>query len=337
MKYRYCLNKDNQLLIKPPKTKKLLKLNGKFGLDKQNQLIWRLNEPASWRREYNLPNKITFKGRWQLNPNYDLELVLDETKEQFKGDKLALQGEIISIDNDALAFAIKGMDRRGQTHIQLLKLSGSWQADEYNRISFMVEKKNSSPDVLTFKNAWQINKNQQIIYAYEKTSLKIKTKTSHALAFKGFWEINRSNRLTYILSRSSESRFDFRAQIESPNLYPKEGVIKYRLGIGLKDSRLYRTKIISLYGTWKFSRKTSLIFEMEYTKGEIHTLEFGAEINFKENNRVAFNLRNEKGQKLGASVIFTHRFIRRLDSAFFLRLKQFVRERGIEAGLKIPF
>src|SRR3989338_5017485 len=106
MKYRYSVNNNNQLLIKPSKAKVAIPVRGRFSVDKSNQLIYWLNEPASWRRLYNLPAKVSFIGNWQLNSNYDLELNLDETKSQYKGDRLILKGEIISTDRDTLAFEI---------------------------------------------------------------------------------------------------------------------------------------------------------------------------------------------------------------------------------------
>jgi len=97
-----------------------------------------------------------------------------------------------------LVFEVKSTDREGQTHIQLLKLSGSWQADEFNRLSFLVKRK-IQPDILTLGGIWQLNKNQQIIYTYEKTDLKTKTKYARTLTFLGFWQIDSTKRLTYIL------------------------------------------------------------------------------------------------------------------------------------------
>ena len=162
MRYKYSVNRGNQLLIKKSRLKKPLLTNGKFDINKDNRLVYWLNEPLAWRTRYNLPGRIAFEGKWQLNPNYDLELVLDETKEQFKGDRLVLKGEIISTDEDVLVFEMvsynKGLSptelkrsyAKGtvpELHIQLLKLSGFWKADEANRLNFVVEKK-VSPDTL---------------------------------------------------------------------------------------------------------------------------------------------------------------------------------------------
>lgn len=335
VKNRYSVDNHNRLIIK--RNHKNLTADGRLGIDKNNRLFYWLNEPSAWRKTYALANKIVFTGNWRLNSNYDLELNLNETKDQFQGERLIIKGEIISIETDTLVFQVKSYDKQGLLHIQLLSLSGSWQADEYNRISFAVKKK-TSPDVLTLEGTWQINKNQQIAYAYEKTDLKRKTKICNTLTFRSFWEINSSNRLTYILSRSSQSRFDFRVQAETPNLYPQEGIIKYCLGIGLREKSPTRFKIISLYGAWKFSRKLGLIFQMDYGQGEIHNLEFGADISLSQKDKITFSLKDKRGEPLGLEITFTHRFLEKLDAEAFLRLKETLkRESAIEAGIRIPF
>lgn len=327
------MNKNNQLLIRPPKAKKSLLADGKFSIDESNQLNYWLNEPSSWRRIYNLPNKVTFIGNWRLNPNYDLVLNLDETKDQYKGDRLVLKGEIISTDRDILAFQMKSYDRDGLLQIQILKLSITLFADESNRLCFMVKK--LRPDTLTLAGSWEVNENQQIIYEYERIDLKTKTKICNSLIFRGFWQIGSANRLTYILKHSSDSRFDFRAQIETPNIYPKEGVIKYRLGLGIRENKS-REKIISLYGAWKFSRNLGLVFEIDYNGEGFESIEFAADVSFQKNT-ISFGLKNKEGEPLGIALTFTHRFLKELDAEVFLRLKALEEESAVEVGLRIPF
>jgi len=329
-KVKFDLDTDNRLVIK--QRNRRLVADGRFKADKENRLIYLLNEPPAWRRKYLLPTKIVFKGHWRLNPNYDLELSLDE----YKDNHLVLKGEIISTDNDTLVFEIKSYDKAGQNHIQILKLEGLWKADEYSRINFVVKKK-ASPDTLVLGASWQVNQNQQITYTYEKTDLKRKTKSIQTLLFEGFWRIDESNRLTYILSRSSDSRFDFRAQLESPSIYPQEGQIKYRLGVGLRDDKKLKAKSIALYGAWKFNRKAGLNFEIDYGEGKIQSIEFGANINLSKKGEVTFSLTNKRKEPLGMQVAFTHRFLEKLDAEAFVRLKKLQQENRIEAGVKIPF
>lgn len=347
MKYKYAVNSKNQLLIKSRQDKRATAVNGSFGVDKNNQLIYWLNQPSRWRREYSLPNKIRFTGKWRINSEHNLQLVLNETKDQYSGNRLTLNGRIISIDNNSLVFEIITRNKRvdlsprkgaqAQTQIRLLKLNGLWKADEYNRLSFMVKKK-VSPDTLILEGAWQVNQHQQIIYNFEKINRKTKSKTMNTLVFEGFWQINDRNRLTYILERSWKSRFDFRVQVETPNIYPRQGVIKYRLGIGIRQKRQSRARIISLYGTWKFSRKAGLIFKMNYGKGKLHSIRFGTSINLNTRDKIVFSLTNKRKQPLGLCITFSHRFLKQLDAETFLRLKRILgEETAIETGLNIPF
>jgi hypothetical protein len=335
MKNKYAVDNLNRLLIKQ-KEKTLLAL-GEFSIDQKNRLLYWLNEPDSWRREYGLPKKVIFKGSWNLTRNHDLVLVLDRTEEQLQGDVLNIKGNIISTDRDALAFEIKTYDQNGLLHIRILRLSVIWLTDETNRLSLLVKK--SPPDIITLEGKWEINKAQQVTYTYEKTDLKTKDKTLKTLAFEGFWQISSANKLTYILKHSSESKFDFRVQIETPTIYPQKGVIKYRIGIGLKGLSPQGTvpKIISLYGDWKFSRNLGLSYQMDYGRGDIHEIQFAAEVNFDKRNSIIFALKNQKGEPLGISVTFEHRFLQRLDGRAYLRLKKLKEASGIEAGIRIPF
>jgi hypothetical protein len=334
MKYRYGTDENNQLLLRPVASGLPLVVDGNFGVDKENNLIYLLNSPSPWKREYRLPAKIVFKGSWHLTPNYDLEMALDENRGQFGRDTLLLRGEIISTDRDTLAFEIKSYDRRGLAHIQILKLAVTWLTDETNRIIFIVKKR--PPDILTLESGWQLNQNQQIAYKYEKADLKSKSKTTNFLTFNGFWQISSANKLTYILSHSSQSRFEFRCQIETPTIYPQKGMIKYRLGMGLRQEARGE-KIVCLYGEWKFSRKLGLFFQMDYGEGRIQEIKFGSDIYFDKSNKVTFVLKDKSGQPIGISVMFTHRFLKNLDAEYFLRLQSAQKEPRVDAGLKLTF
>lgn len=328
----FAVNQDNQLLIKPKGAKKPIKVDGQFSLDKDNNLIY-----AAWQREYSVPNKIKFRGFWRLDPEHNLELYLDKTKQQFKGDRLTLRGKIFCTKTRSFVFQINSRDKRGVNRFSFLKLSGVWQADRFNRIIFQVRKK-VKPDTLVLKGAWQVNKNQQIVYEHEKTKIKTKRKIKNALAFSGFWQISSSKRLRYILSGSSQSGFDFRVQVQTPNLYPKKGAIKYRLGIGAKeDLKPARIQVITLYGSWKFSRSLGLYFEMDYGQGKLRRMVFDTEVNLSQRDKVIFKLRDKQGRRLGISVIFRRRFLPKHDAEWFLRLKRDFRERKIDTGVRFEF
>jgi len=330
------INRHNQPAAKVPAGNKQKLLKGEFKLDENNNLIYFINKPASWCRKYNIPNKIEFRGKWRLTSNHDLALDIEEKEERWQKKSLVLKGEVLDCKENCLIFKVKSRLSPALTRFSLLKLKGRWRADKFNRITFEVSKK-EKPDILTFKGAWSLNGNQQIIYKYEK----LKTKFKRGLIFRGFWDISLRNRLSYILEgseagsrASSLSGFDFRAYLGSPNVYPAKGKIKYRIGIGLKKERVKRT--VTLYGIWKFSRKLGLIFEMDYA-GRIRRIQFAATVDLSRKDRITFTLRDKENKPLGMSLTFRRRFLPRKDFEYFLRLKRNGQVSGLDIGGTLRF
>ncbi len=333
-KDRFSVDNSNRLVINRANVK--IVPDGRFTISVDNGLAYWLNEPQAWRRKYGLAQEIKFEGNWKLNDNYDLELDLSQNNRKSFGEKIVLKGEIFSTDRDTLVFELRSQDKTGRSEFQILKLSGSWQSDRENSIIFLANKKENS-DTLKLGVGWKLNKGQQIVYTYEKTNLKTKVKDTRILTFSGSWEISRNNVLTYLFSAGSRSRFDFRAQIETPTIYPQAGKIKYRLGAGIKNDNFEPGKIITLYGAWKFKRALGLVFEMDYGKNDVRSLEFGADINLTRKDKVILSLVSRQRQPLGINVTFSHRFLKKLDGEAFLKFKSLREESGIEAGFRIPF
>ena len=215
------------------------------------------------------------------------------------------------------------------TKLRILKLKGTWRANEYNEICFEVSLRKGPPETYTFKGSWKINDNQQIEYTSEDGR--------DTLTFKGYWNISAANRLVYIFEGSSTSRFEFKVQLESPTFYPKKGEIRYRIGVGLRQSRLTAPdQLLILYGEWKFGRNLGLSFQMDYGQGKLKVIEFGATVTFGH-NKIIFALKNEFGQPLGITLTMTHKFLESFDAEAFIRLKSRQKEQAIEAGITIPF
>ncbi len=336
-KSHLSLNQRNQLLIKPTKSQTPLTVDGKLSLTKNNNLMFSLDAPARWRRIHNLPPKIEFKGKWRLSPDYDLEFHLGQAPHQFKRDCLSLRGKIINGDRDNLTFQVKGYEGRGISRVRFLKLSGVWCADKFNRINFRVSR-NQDSDVIVFKDAWRLNKQQQIVYEYRKAALKSMTSSKSSLTFTGVWQISSNKRLKYILFGDSHSRFDFRVQLQTPNLYPKKGAVKFRIGVGVKKDKLrFRQQTIPIYGAWKFSRRLGVYFESDYSKGRIVRTYFDAEVNLSKKDKIIFRLRDKQGKSLGITVVFKHNFLSRTDIKWLLGLQINNRQKKIEARVCIPF
>jgi len=251
--------------------------------------------------------------------------------------KNTLRKRFIAVESDSLVIetiqTIEGDTLRSRvspdTKLRILKLKGTWHANDYNELCFEVTLRKGPPETYTFKGSWKLNNNQQIEYTSEDGRDR--------LTFKGYWNISSANRLVYILEGSSTSRFEFKVQLESPTIYPKKGEIRYRIGVGMRQSRLTAPgQIIILYGEWKFGRNLGLSFQMDYGQGKLRVIEFGAEVTFGR-NKVIFALKNEFGEPLGITLTMTHKFLKAHDAQVFIRLKSRQKEQTIEAGITIPF
>ena len=246
--------------------------------------------------------------------------------------KDTFQRRFIVAESDGLVIeTIQTISKTKRQKLRLLKLKGSWRANEYNELVFEAKARRGSakkPDTYTFKGSWRIDNNQQIQYSCGEGP--------DVLTFKGHWNISSSQKLVYILEGSSTSRFEFRVQLESPSLYPKEGQIRYRIGIGTRKNRLSGGQLITLYGQWKIGRNLGLTFEMDYGKDGVREIDFGATVTFGP-NKFVFALRNEFGEPLGITLTLTHKFLEHHDAQAFIRLKSRQGEQAIEVGATIPF
>jgi hypothetical protein len=241
-----------------------------------------------------------------------------------------LRKRFIAAESDSLVIeTIQTESKTNRQRLRILKLKGTWHANDYNELCFEVTCCKGPPETITFKGSWKLNNNQQIEYTSEDGRDR--------LIFKGYWQLSSANRIVYILEGSSTSRFEFKVQLESPTLYPKKGQIRYRIGIGIRQSRLTAPgQILIFYGEWKFGRNLGLIFQMDYGRGKVKAMEFGAEVTFGR-NKVIFALKNELGEPLGITLTMTHKFLETLDAKAVIRLKSRQKEQAIEAGITIPF
>lgn len=310
-KSRYFTDTENRLIrVRKDKNnrREMSAVKGEFTVEGRNQLVYKVKEDERWKREVNLPDKIRFRGNWRLDDNHDLEIILNETAEQYAKDVLTLKGEIVGVESDELAFAITSRKDRDVETTRLMKLRGKWQADEFNRLGFLVSKEDGDDDVLVFDGIWGVGKQHEIVYRYKKIRLKRKTKKSRDIVFRGSWRITEKDRLAYLLDTSGESGFLFKAQLEGPNVVGKKGEIKYRIGIGLTQHKRPIEKIIKFFGVLKF--------------------------NLTKNDDIEFELTDSVGKRLDATVTLSRRL---LGGKAFLRLKKQAEESRVEAGVKIPW
>ena len=192
-KIRYEIDPYNRLILGDsgaksdlPKFRQII--DGQFKIDEDNSLSYRVKSPLP--EDGNIPyrslqgnsgtgqvpHQIKLKGQWSLTDDHELRLTLDGQGRQTFGDRITLQGEILDVNESSLLFAVTTTTKEATRSTYLLNLTGIWKADEFNRLSFHIKKESGRYDILTFNGVWEINKNHEIIYQYEKARLIRKKK-----------------------------------------------------------------------------------------------------------------------------------------------------------------
>ncbi len=299
-------------------------MEAKYKLTKDNQLIV-ISEGK----------EVTLDGEWQLDKENNLSFILRKADTQTSGEKITLQVKLIKAEAHTLAFSLDTQGKNGTHHAQWLEFKGKWQADKYNRLQFLIKKKAEGNQALTLQGTWDVKQNT-LVYTYNKSSLGSKVKQSHDLYFKGYWQIKGKSHLTYILDTQDLSRFDFRVYLETPNLIGKRGEIKYRIGIGAKGSRLFKTQVISLYGVWKLERKSGLSLAIDYADGRVKTIDFGVFLQLDEKTKITLSLVNKEGKDIGISLTLNKSFLKN-NAQWFLKLACQENRPGLEWGVSLPW
>ena len=149
-----------------------------------------------------LEGNQTTQGSWELTPNHELRYKSKDQDEEYK-----LTGTLVAVEPGVLVFSVTERQTDQKIVTSLHKLTGTWKLNLQNQITFEAEKEQGKNDILTFKGAWRVNDNHEILYTYEKTELKTKTKAVRELVFKGHWDISDENKLTYFVGGDSHNAF----------------------------------------------------------------------------------------------------------------------------------
>ena len=301
-------------------------IDGRFKLDENNNLSYRVKAPLAEGEQ--VPRQIKLNGEWSLTDDHQLRLTLDTLGRQTFGDQITLQGEILDVNKDSLLFVVTTTTKDNIRSTYALDLDGTWKADENNRLSFHVRKEDGIYDILTFNGAWEINKNHQIIYQYEKARLIRKRRETHALIFKGYWDIKNAIRISYLLGKGTNSSFDFKT---SAGIF-KENYIKYELGIGLAGRIEPVRQTVTLFGRWNLKKDSGLTFEIEYEDKKMKEIAFGADVTLTDKDTILFALRfNAENRDNGVTLELSHKMLDR-DGEAFLRLLRSNKESAIYTG-----
>ena len=289
-KTRYELDPYNKLILRRSRagsdlTKFRQVLDGRFRIDGFG-LSYHVKAPLS--KSEKIPHQIRLKGEWSLTDDHNLRLTLDKSARETFGDRITLEGEILDVFANSLLFAVTTIAKENTRSTYILNLDGSWKADKFNRLSFHARREKGRYDILTLNGVWEVNKNHEIIYQYEKADLITKKKRTHTLTFKGHWDIMQKGRISYLLGGGTDSLFDF---MVSAGIF-KEDYIKYEVGIGLTNRVRPLTKTISLFGKWNLKKDARLVFEIQYDDRRTGRIIFGADARLTDRDTVSFRLKS---------------------------------------------
>ncbi len=264
------------------------------------------------------------KGKWELDHKHRVTYKSNADKEEAK-----LTATIIDIKSGALIIGLTRKQKNQSYSAKKYELKGRWSLDSKNRITFEAARDKGLTNKLTFKNAWNVNRNAEIVYEYSQEQLKTKVKIVKKLSFKGHWDILEKNKLTYTLQRNNDSTFKVRGAFETKSIYAKKGQIRYQFGIELNQR--IKKQTITLFGKWKYSRTLGLHFDMKYQNAISRKITFGGDFNFDDRNNIKVDLTTQNGKRVGIELVLTRQFLNTEGEAFVSFFKS-QNESGIMAG-----
>jgi hypothetical protein len=310
-------------------------LDGTFAVDRRNRLRY-LAESPSTSGGPPVPRVIDLDGTWTLTPRHTLALTLRGT-ERAARQTLSLNAALLRAESHALVF---GLHRRagddGQS-LRELRLSGRWQADARNRLTFLAERADGGADRFTLQGGWELGPHHALTYRYRRPSTGARDggrSAQQILSFDGAWDMTRAGRLVYRLSGSGDSAFEFRASLQSPSLVAREGRLAYQVGIGVSGGRTLQRRV-TLFGAWKLRRDLSVSFEVPYAGGRVQAIRFEGEAAPGPRNQIAVALSTSRREPLGVTVTFSRELVP--DARLFLQLRRDAEERSVIGGVQVQF
>ena len=328
-KIRYETDPFNRLVISNKRSglsRSRRVVDGVFKIGSDNSLTYHAKSPIE--EGATAPYQLKFSGTWAITKNHDLEFVLNAENNAADSGLLTLAGQILEAKGGALLFVMTTKTVEGSRRTYILELSGSWHIDDNNRLAFSVKRLAGDADTLTLDAAWNIGNSNELVYTYEKSRSRRRTRTAHRISFKGRWEINHVMSLSYLLESGSNSALNFRTAMGMCN----DKGMTFQIGVGVTHYLKPVIRTVVLYGTWKFSRASGVSFETECADGRVYSLSFGAEARLTPSDRVILRLRDPAGKKdLGLEVALSHDMLGS-DGSAFLRLLRSKDESAVLIG-----
>lgn len=273
--------------------------------------------------------EVITEGNWRLTRDHELQVRRAGLRKE-----IVLSGPITRAEPLGLSFRVAEASVDEDVIDREMTLRGIWQADDRNRLKFLVERQDGSRGRLTLQGAWEIGPSQEILYRWQVEDPRKRRTESRLLRFQGYWDVGEDKRLVYHLEESSDSGFRFMGAFQTPSVLPKQGELRYQLGIEAAGRRLDRT--ITLFGKWKVSDRWGLSFEMPYREGRLHSIDFGANYHLDRLGNIACQLRTRQGKPLGVELTLTREFQKEQGEAF-LRLRRSIEETAVEGGVRFKW
>ncbi len=249
----YEVDPFNRLIVWPANRRSKVKkfrqiVHGRFMANFSNNLFYEVNKSQG----LDIPQKIGFTGKYALDKNHNLVFTLNKWNNQCEGNRLTLKAKIIDAKSNEIAFLINSKAGESKSMSYLMKLYGSWQADKHNRLTFGVERDIGDQDSLVLSGAWELNKNNEIVYKHGKERQDI--------IFRGSWDISNRHRVSYVLDKKINSGFNFKSSLGTLVLKRKEKSLTFDIGIGISKAKKLKRRVF-LSGRWKIAGDKELILE----------------------------------------------------------------------------
>lgn len=293
----YEIDPFNRLIVGSPpgkgsRIKKFRQVvHGRFKTDEKNALFYEVNKSQG----LNIPQKIRFSGKFSLDKKHNLVLTLDKWNNQCEGNRLALNAKLMDAKSNEILFLVNSKSGESGRLTYVMKLYGSWQADKDNRLTFGVEKDRGGIDNLILSGAWEINKNNEIIYR--------QAGDSQVITFKGHWDIRGKRRIKYALDKKLDSGFDFKSSLGTLAPEGRKTYLIFEIGIGVSSAKKLRRKII-FSGRWKISRGAEFTLEAsDIEKGGV-TLRFIKEMFDRQAITYIESIIRDKEHFIGGGITF---------------------------------
>ena len=299
---------------------------GSLTVDRRNRLQYRAGSAG---RE----QVFSLDGTWSLTPDHALALTLHGAGQE-ASRTIYLNGALARATRNTLGVAWHRVESGEARASQRLTLTGRWQADARNRLTFLAEKADGDDDRLTLQSGWDIGPRHELVYRYRQRATPRGPAREQTLTFEGAWDITGADRLVYRLRGSSDATFEFAARVQSPSLLARDGRLVYEVGVGIAGGTAQR-KRITLFGAWKLNRDLSISFEIPYAEGRIEAIRFTGTCALGPRNQIVAALSSRQGEALGLTVVFTRELIP--DARLFLRVQHDAEERSVIGGVQVRF